>query len=482
MVKQYSDPKKKFIKDIKDSNLANTMDRKSSNFMVQHSKTCFIQALRIGILFFLALQSCYGQHTLTLTDCFNLLQQQNENIRQANIKILLEEVNVQDAKNAYLPTFSLNAGHNYNLGLAFDQVAGQLVTGNRWSKNANFSINTRIPIFQNFTLVNNLKQSLLNLEYKQVEKNSLTQTLKLEVLSKFFEAIANKALYEASLKQLEFSQEKLKIEKTKLDLETNTLIDVAQAESQVANNELNSIINLTSFSNSITHLKQLLGISLNDSLKLKIIDTLPLFQENFLSEKNVEHDPNIQLARLSIKQTELDLKYANRTKLPTISFNGGYGTMYSSERKDFLTGDNMSFFSQFNKNRNLNFGLSFSVSVFDGFKTRNNLKRLKLDLESKEIELQKKIVEREKILTLAISDFNKSVKEYQGVKKQLIALQKNYNAMNELYNAGVTTAMEFNKALLDYNIAELNTIKAKYMLIYHIEVVTLLTTSDERLN
>ena len=134
----------------------------------------------------------------------------------------------------------------------------------------------------------------------------------------------------------------------------------------------------------------------------------------------------------------------------------------------------MPFFNQLNQNRNLNFGLSLSVPVFDAFKTKNNINRLKLDLENKQSELHKTKVEREKVLTLAIQEYYKSAKEYQVLQVQHAALEKNYNAMKERYDIGVTTAMEYNKALLDYNVAEANVIKAKYTLMYNGEVIKVL--------
>lgn len=157
-----------------------------------------------------------------------------------------------------------------------------------------------------------------------------------------------------------------------------------------------------------------------------------------------------------------------------MSFSGGYGTNYSPERKDYLTGAYMPFFNQLNQSWNLNFGLSLSVPVFDTFKTKININQLKLNLENKQSEPHKTKVEREKVLTLAIQEYYKSAKEYQVLQVQHAALETNYKAMKEHYDIDVTTAMEYNKALLDYNVAEANVIKARYTLMYNGEVIKVL--------
>jgi hypothetical protein len=46
--------------------------------------------------------------------------------------------------------------------------------------------------------------------------------------------------------------------------------------------------------------------------------------------------------------------------------------------------------------------------------------------------------------------------------------------MKERYALGLTTAMDLAKALLDYNLAELSLIRAKYLIIYNQEVLKIL--------
>lgn len=414
------------------------------------------------------------QTKLNLDQSFSLLLTQNEDVRQANITVLLARVEVKDARNGFLPTLSFGAGHTYNLGLAFDQIAGQLVTGNKWTNTANATISTRATVFQGFSQINKLKQSLLSLESKELQKSQLNQSLKLELLSRYFDATASRSLYEVNLKQLHFSQQQLEEERTKYELETNTLVDVTQAESQVANNELNSIVSNTAYNSSLISLKQVLGIPLTDSVFLETPNLEIAAPGEKLSGGMPTQDPSVQLAELSVRQSALNLKYAKAPYYPTLSFFGAYGTNYSSVRRDFGSDHYMPFWTQADQNRSLNFGLSLSIPVFDGFKTRNNFSRLKLDLENKQSVLNKVKTEREKVLLLAIQEYQKSVKEYQVLQVQHHALEKNFYAMKERYDIGETSAMEYNKALLDYNVAETNVIKAKYTLMYNMEVIRVL--------
>ncbi|WP_196937370.1 TolC family protein [Sphingobacterium pedocola] len=133
---------------------------------------------QITILLFFSKIGYSQQTTLALDHAYTFLAQQNIDIKQARIQLLLSQQDRIDAKNSLLPTLSLGAGHNYNLGLAFDQIAGQLVTGNRWSNNANASIRMNATLFQGFTRSNQIKNTLLNVESSELEVSRLTKSLR----------------------------------------------------------------------------------------------------------------------------------------------------------------------------------------------------------------------------------------------------------------------------------------------------------------
>lgn len=115
-----------------------------------------------------------------------------------------------------------------------------------------------------------------------------------------------------------------------------------------------------------------------------------------------------------------------------------------------------------------------SVPIFDAFKTRNNISKLKIDIESRQSELNKVKTERQKIFTLALQEYQKSIKQHKVQVTQLSAQQKNLIAVKERYDIGVSNAIEYNKALLDFNIAESNVIKYRYTVIYNLEVLNVL--------
>ncbi|MGO1595007.1 MAG: TolC family protein [Sphingobacterium sp.] len=422
-------------------------------------------------------QVTVSQNRLRLNDALAILDSLNIDIQQSKLDIMLAEQEAKDAKNARFPKLNVGASHNYNFGLAFDQIAGQLITGNRWTNSANANVGTQAVLFQGFELRNQIRNALLNLETQHVEIKSLKRSLKLQLLQIYFTAITNQALYQSSIDQLHFSEEQLRLQKEQFDMGTKTLVDVSLAESQVATDELNALTSNNNYLNSLIELKQLLNLPYSDSIELEVptgdIDRFP-FLDTLNMNSAMAENPFVAIADLNLTKAELARKTAKNSSLPTLTFSGGYGTNYSSERNDFLTGTYMPFWNQVNQNRSLYFGLSLAVPLFDGFRIRSAKNKANLQVLIQTNERDKVRMEQEKIYRQATQELHRSIEEYKVAQKQFNSLKTALNAMSERYKLGVASSVDFAKALLDHNLAEFNVITTKYNSLYNNKVLKVL--------
>lgn len=83
-----------------------------------------------------------------------------------------------------------------------------------------------------------MKNALLDVESKELEISRLKKSLRLDLLSLYFDAIVNQALRRSGLEQLNYSKAQLDHQKIQFDMGTKTLVDVSLAESQVNTAEL----------------------------------------------------------------------------------------------------------------------------------------------------------------------------------------------------------------------------------------------------
>jgi outer membrane protein len=414
----------------------------------------------------------YGQTMLNLQAAFDLLEQQNPDMVQANLNKLLSEQEYKDAKNTLLPRINAGISHNYNLGLAFDQIAGQLVTGNKWSNTANANISLSTTIFQGFNRLNSIRLAQLDVEGEHITIAVKRKALKLELLANYFDVLANMELYDASKRQLELSIKQLHQMKEEYSLGTKTQIDISLTENQKSNDELRMMAAQKNLQTKLLSVKELIGVPLDDSIVLELPQVDADISE--LSHKRIYHNPEIRMSQFNVDKAEIQLRMKKNAYYPTLSFSSGYGTNYSSERMDPINSGYMPFVDQVNQNRSLYFGISLSIPVLDGFKVRSDIRKANITLSQQKAEQKKTIFIQEKIHRQAIEEYRHALKEHKLYQVQLKSTQTSYEAMKERYALGLTTAMDLAKALLDYNLAELSLIRAKYLIIYNQEVLKIL--------
>ena len=111
------------------------------------------------------------------------------------------------------------------------------------------------------------------------------------------------------------------------------------------------------------------------------------------------------------------------------------------------------------------------MPIFDGFQTRSDIKKAKLNINLAEEGIRKSYSERKSILLKAVQEHRKARQELSVKQSQYESLKDAFEAMKLRQDIGVANAVEFGKSLLDMNVAEAEVVRAKYMLLYNREVV-----------
>lgn len=425
-----------------------------------------------GFVFFFVINS-YGQITLDIEKAFEIIEVQN--LELTKLKLLNKSIknNSKEIKNELLPEISLGVNRNYNLGLAFDQVSGQLVTGNRWSNLANASVSMQAVIFRGFRFQDKMKNFLLELETSELEILTERKRIKIEFLKLFFDAQTYQTLHELSLEQIAFSREFLLREIEKVDKGVRTLLDLSIAENRLKTDEINSILCKTEFDKRIFEIKHLLNIPYKDSVFLQK-KGLNFIVDQTEREKIVTKNPYVRKAEIALEQTYLNLNMVKKSYYPTINFFGGYGTNYSSERRFLLGGDVMPFWNQLNENKIFYLNFSLSLPIFDKYETKNSITRLKIKSEIQKKELERIRLEQEKIYYLTNLEYSRAEKEFELAQSKYLDMKNVLDLMKERNDLGLEESINLSKSILDNNSAEFNMIVAKFSVLFTSELLRVL--------
>lgn len=435
--------------------------------------------MRVGKSIFLLLIFLFGasisfaQNNFTLKEMYERLEESNLQIGQSFIRESLAKEEIKEAKNNLLPTANLSLSNNYNYGLSFDQVAGQLISGNRWSHAANAGVSASIVVFDGFSSFYRIRHALMQSKNAGLETQILRRSLQLEVAAVFFDILANKELYKASQEHLKISLSDLDRERIQFETGLKTKVDLALAESKVAADETTVLISRNAYLSRLMDLKQLMNLPLKDSITLIVDNSRDISIYDNLTY-DVEISPNVALAHLNQKQSKLELKMAKSAYYPQINLNSSYGTNYSSERTDPIDGGKMLFFDQLGQNRFLYVGASLSIPIFDAFKTRRSIRKANLNIQLREKELEEVQFTENKIWELAQQEYFKSLGEYRSQQASFKSVSASYDAMKERYEIGMATYFELSNILMEKNVAEFNLIKSKHTMLYSQEVIEII--------
>jgi len=281
------------------------------------------------------------------------------------------------------------------------------------------------------------KQALISANWSQ---NKAIQDVVFNVTSAYYELIGSKSNVEADKKNLEEAKASLDASNLRLEVGLGTLPDVLQAQSSLAQAELNLVNDMGQVEISHGTLATAVGWGANEEYEVEEVD------EDFepaLLEQNVNNlidialkaRPDFASSLALVRQSEASVKSARSAMLPTISTSGSLTQLFVWSGEGFFEGDADS-------NTNYQFGLTLAVPIFHGFALRNAIREAEADLEAARATL--KIQEQEVVSDVwdAYYNFQTAVQSLAAAKKLLASSLESYNASLERYRSGVGDIIE----------------------------------------
>lgn len=281
------------------------------------------------------------------------------------------------------------------------------------------------------------KQALVSANWTQ---NKAIQDVVLNVSSAYYELIGKKSDVKADIENLQEAQTSLDAANLRLEVGLGTLPDVLQAQSSLAQAELNLVNDQGQVEIARGDLATSVGWGANEGFEIQEVD------ENFepaLLTENVDNliiiamnsRPDLAATLALVRQSEAAIKSARSAMLPSLSTSGTLSQLYVWSGDSFFEGDAEA-------NTNYQFGLTLAVPIFHGFALRNAVRQAEAELEAARATL--KIQEQEVVSDVwdAYYNFQTSVQALAAAKKLLASSLESYNASLERYRSGVGDIIE----------------------------------------
>jgi outer membrane protein len=445
----------------------------------------------------------FSQKQWTLQECVDYAVQHNLSVKQQYIATQSQENSVNQSMYSFFPTLNASGSGSFNWGRSVDPFSYTFT--NAEIKSINPSLSSNVTIFNGFQLQNTLKQSKLNYLAGQNDLKKIQNDISLSVVSAYLQFLYTKEQLKLTQGRVNESQKQRDRVKSMSDAGAMTQGNLLDAESQLANEELNNITAENQNTIARLSLAQLLELDsiadfdiVTPSVEIPSSSILGATPDQVF-QLALTHLPEIKSADFKEKSALTALNIARGSYMPRLTMFGSLSTGYSSTTRNLSgTPEFLGFFpngyttasgdivlapafkadyvktpisTQFDNNRTKALGVSLSIPIFNGMSARYRVSNAKLNLLSAQTSLQQSKNTVYKSVQQAVADANAAQKKYQALTKSVAALNEAYSYAEKRYNAGLTSSLEFLTATNNLTRGKVDLLQAKFDLIFKIKVL-----------
>ena len=334
----------------------------------------------VSFIFAGSLVGGFSQH-LSLAnaeEAIELALKQNIDFQNYLINQQKAEIEYKQAKSHRLPTITGTFNGQRNIDLATTPLPAEIFGGEPGQTidtqfGQDFNYNAGISIYKEvFSREAILQKEMarLNTELQEVSKELYEELLSEQVSLYYYAAVIAKRAIELGEQDLESAERVQELTHQKLEqgIVDAITLNTAKINCNSVKQSLNA--NRQSEQQSLTELKQLLGMSSSDTLTLS--GNFDYYLPEVFKPGQLNNSLQVESASLQLRQADTYVKVSQSSMLPTLSLNTYLGRQQF--RNDFglsFSGDDWSNYSYMS--------LNLSIPIFSGFTNRRNLKISKLD-------------------------------------------------------------------------------------------------------
>jgi len=425
----------------------------------------------IVFIAFLSINAFSQNKKWTLRECVDYALEHNISIKQSELDVTQSEINKRDAIGNFLPSLNASASHTWSIGLGQDPVTFDAV--NSTTKNLSGGIGSGIDLYTGLRRINQLHRSNIEKLAASYRLDKMKDDISLFVANSFLQILFNKEQLKVIMSQQNVSNQEYQRTKDLVDAGALPKGDLLEIQATIATQEQQIVNAENAVLISKIQLAQLLLIE--DYQTFDIIDVdYQVPPSNIMNEspdaiiaKAKETRYEIKIAEANTEIAGYNLKMAKGSLQPSLSGSYNFGSNYFTSQLF----DTPNFETQMTDNKNHNFSIRLNIPIFNGFATRNNVKRNQVGYERSKNALEQANLDMETSVYQAYNDTKGALKAFEAAQKTLIAREEAFNYSKERYSVGLLNAFDYNQSQNRFEAAQSEVIRTKYDYIFKLKVL-----------
>lgn len=406
------------------------------------------------ILLDLAALPLLAQETWTMNRCIQYAVEHNNGVRKQRLEVRQSKVDERTARLDLLPTVSAQTTAQYAWGRNINPETNTYNTITTF--NNYYSIGAEVPLFDGGRTWNAFQQARLARAKSMTVLQKTADDKAIAVMAKFVEAVYSQQSIGLARRKLADSQALLRKTRAMFDLGEKSRPDVAQMESQVAEDDYNLLHQQNAASLALMALKAEMNFPVGDSLALDTLLTAGLSvadDAGSLYAAFQAESPEVKTAAFNVKNARYHYLIQRGQLLPVLALGGGINTnYYRNLSQGSSTTDN--FGKQFNNNMGEYVYLSLSIPLFMPSRWRA-ARRAKADWEASKLDLEDARRKLHDDIAQAVLDRDGYSRELMKMERKTAADSIAWHLASRKYEEGMLSTFDLHTAaqtLLDSRI------------------------------
>lgn len=423
---------------------------------------------------FVLISFAKAQEVWTLEKCVEYALTNNIQVKQQLLQVKSQEASLLQDKLGLLPSLNGGASHGYNFGQTIDRYTNEFATDRVQSNN--FYLSSTVSIFEGFQKINQVKQRKIDLEAARYDTDKFMDDISLSIATGYLQILYYNELVKTTENQLKSTEMQSERLKKLVDAGAVAQGDYYTLEAQRAADNSQVISAHNNLDISYLTLTQMLDLPTTDGFVIESPDLEMALQPALAVSADqiygfaLETQPSIKSAESRVKSSEVGLTIAQGGQSPSLTLQGSLGTGFSGANKIFdtatFTSNIKPFADQVKDNFNRSVALNLNVPIFNGWATRSNISRARINVENQKYNLELSKLELRKTIQQAYADAKAALNNFDASVTGVSAARESFRYAEQKFNVGAINSVDYNNSKKDLEKAESDQLRAKYEFIF----------------
>jgi len=456
-----------------------------------------------GITFF-----SFAQEKWDLRRCVDYALKNNISVQQADVQARVVALTYEQSKLAQYPSFTFQNRAGYQFGRSIDPSTN-LYT-NQEILTTDHSLNMNLDLFNWFSKKNTVAANQYQAEAYVAGAQKARNDIALNVANAYLQILLNSEQINISDIQVKQSLEQLTVVEKQVAAGALPELNLAQIESQLANDSSTLITANANYTLSVLQLKALLNIPADSTFAVAVppVETIPVeslaeLDPAYVYSLALKNMPQQKINDLNLLAAQKNVSALKGQLYPAFTLFGGLNSFYSNAQKILPTDPvNMflpigqvtvagtpytvttineqsvptnsvknTYFRQFGNHFNQFVGVGLNIPLFNAGIAKTNWKKAQLNVENVQLQNAADAQTLKQDIYQAHASAMGALQKFNASKKEVETAQKAYDFARKRFDIGLLNAIDLITTQNNLFRAKINMTSSQYDYVFRIKLL-----------